>query len=604
MDIQDRKSTATILRRVAPYLWGKSFDFRARVVLALAALGLSKVFTALTPFYFGKGVDALTPTEASPGFWLGLGAISLVVIYGLTRIAGVGFAQLRDYLFSKVGQRALRTLAIETFSHIHALSLRYHLTRKTGAMIRIVDRGVKGVDFLLRFLLFSVGPLILEIGILVGLFLGWYGWQYALTLTLTIVAYTWFTFSVTEARTRIRRAMNDADQTGNQRALDSLLNFETVKYFAAERRETERYDRAMASYETAAVRSANSLAGLNFGQAFIITVGIIVVMILAAREVSSGVFTVGDFVAINAYMIQITVPLNFLGTVYREIRQSLVDMGQMFDLLEQDPEIKDRENAVPLVVKGGNVRFDQIAFSYDPERQILRGLTLDLPAGKTIAVVGPSGSGKSTLARLIYRFYDPQSGALLIDGQDIRDVTQQSLRENIGIVPQDTVLFNDSIYYNIAYGNPDASHEDILAAARAAQIHEFVLRLPNGYDTEVGERGLKLSGGEKQRVGIARTLLKNPPILILDEATSALDTETERGIIDALRTLSQNRTVLTIAHRLSTVVNADEIIVMRSGEIVERGTHRVLLAKNGQYATMWAQQQAEEEAEQGKDQAI
>ncbi len=590
---EERQSGFQVLKSVAPYLWAPEFSMRARVVLALVALLLSNAIIAATPYFFGVAVDALSG-ENSLNYWVALGPVVLVVIYGIFRAAGLGFAQLRDFLFAPVAQRALRMLALETFEHIHNLSLRYHLTRKTGSMIRVVERGVKGVEFLLRFMLFSLGPLVLQLILMLIIFWVAFDWRYCLVTLGVIVVYVWFTFSVTEMRVRIRRQMNEADQRANQRALDSLLNFETVKYFNAERPEAERYDMAMAGYEKAAISTSNTLAGLNFGQAFIISVGIVIVMLMAVWDVRAGVLTVGDFVMVNAYMIQITTPLNFLGTVYREIRQSLVDMADMFNLLSQDPEIKDDEDARELVVSKGEVAFEDVDFGYEDDRQILHKLSLTLPAGKTTAVVGPSGSGKSTLARLIYRFYDPVRGRISIDGQDLRDVSQHSLRAALGIVPQDTVLFNDTIGYNIAYGRLGATHEEVVEVAKAAQIHDFIMRLPNGYETEVGERGLKLSGGEKQRVGIARTLLKNPPILILDEATSALDTQTEQGILGALRRMAKGRTVLTIAHRLSTVVDADEIIVLVQGRIEERGTHSQLLKAGNRYAQMWEQQQAEE----------
>ncbi len=589
-----RRSGWNVIKSISPYLWGDSFETRARVVLALAALLLSNAIIAATPYFFGVAVDALNSDNTDVNYWVALGPVALVIIYGIFRAAGLGFAQLRDYLFAPVAQHALRRIALETFQHIHALSLRYHLTRKTGAMIRVVERGVKGVEFLLRFMLFSLGPLVLQLILMLIIFWVAFDWRYCVVTLGVIAVYVWFTFSVTEMRVRIRRQMNEADQRANQRALDSLLNYETVKYFNAEKPEAERYDLAMEGYEKAAISTTNTLAALNFGQAFIISVGIVIVMVMAIWDVRAGALSVGDFVMVNAYMIQITTPLNFLGTVYREIRQSLIDMGDMFDLLEQKPEISDRPDAKTLQVVHGEVNFSHVDFGYEDDRQILNDLSLTFPAGKTTAVVGPSGSGKSTLARLLYRFYDPQSGSVQIDGQDLRDVTQESLRAALGIVPQDTVLFNDTIGYNIAYGRPGAMQDEIENVAKAAQIHDFIQRLPKGYDTEVGERGLKLSGGEKQRVGIARTLLKNPPILILDEATSALDSQTEQGILGALEHMSEGRTVMTIAHRLSTVVHADEIIVLVQGQIEERGTHRELLRLGGRYAQMWEQQQAEE----------
>jgi ATP-binding cassette subfamily B protein len=522
--------------------------------------------------------------------------VGITVAYGMARLMGVGFQQLRDVIFAAVGQRALRKIALETFQHIHALSLRYHITRKTGGLSRIIERGVKGVEFLLRFLLFSIGPLIVELTLIALVLAVVFDIWYLAVVVVTIALYVWFTFKVTEWRVKIRKEMNDQDTDANQKAIDSLLNFETVKYFGAEDREASRYDSSMERYVAAALKTSYSLAFLNFGQSLLITTGLVVVMVMAAIGVSNGTLTVGDFVMVNAYMIQITMPLNFLGTVYREIRQALVDMGEMFDLLEQPAEVKDKPDALDLNVTGGRVEFDDIAFGYDDARPILKGVSLDVPAGQTVAIVGPSGSGKSTIGRLLFRFYDVGDGALRIDGQDIRDVTQKSLHSAIGVVPQDTVLFNDTIYYNIAYGRPEASHSEVVEAAKAAKIHDFIEGLPEGYQTAVGERGLKLSGGEKQRVGIARTLLKNPPILLLDEATSALDTETEAEIQHELEGLGQGRTVITIAHRLSTIAHADRIVVLEKGVIVEEGTHDGLLQEEGRYASLWAMQASEEDA--------
>ncbi len=598
-DIPARPATGmSTLRRVAPYLWPDGQPWvKRRVVLALVFLLAAKLVSVTTPWIYKLAVDNLSGDTPDVGMILGLGAAGLVVAYGLARLGAVVFGELRDAVFVRVGQRAIRRLAIETFTHIHRLSLRYHITRKTGGLSRIIERGVKGVDFLLRFLLFSIGPLILELSMVSVIFALVFGWEYAAVVIITIALYVAFTFKVTEWRVKLRREMNDQDTDANQKAIDSLLNFETVKYFNAETREADRYDGAMQQYETAAVKTGLSLSFLNVGQAFLITTGLVIVMVMSALGVQAGTLTVGDFVMVNAYMIQITMPLNFLGTVYREIRQALVDMGEMFGLLGQPAEVTDAPDAKALVVKGGEIVFDNVHFSYEPDREILKGISFRVGPGQRVALVGTSGSGKSTIGRLLFRFYDIQSGAIRIDGQDIRDVTQASLHQAIGVVPQDTVLFNDTVLYNIAYGRAGASRNEIEAAARGAKIHDFVASLPQGYDTTVGERGLKLSGGEKQRVGIARTLLKNPPLLILDEATSALDTQTERAIQDSLRDMGQGRSVITIAHRLSTIADADQIIVLEAGQIVEQGRHEELLARNGRYAAMWERQSAEEETE-------
>ena len=594
----DQLNGMRTIRRVIPYLWPAGQNWvKRRVVLALAVLFLAKLIAVGTPLFYKGAVDSLAGEDGgSSALFLALGAVGLTLAYGMARLMNVGFQQLRDVAFARVGQRALRQLALETFTHIHRLSLRYHITRKTGGLSRIIERGVKGVDFLLRFLLFSIGPLALELLMIsVVLFFLFDVW-YLAVVVLTIALYVWFTFRVTEWRVKIRKEMNDQDTDANQKAIDSLLNFETVKYFGAEAREAARYDGAMAQYEQAALKTNYTLAFLNFGQSLLITGGLVVVMVMAAIGVQNGALTVGDFVMVNAYMIQITLPLNFLGTVYREIRQALVDMGQMFDLLEQPSEVTDKPDADVLNVQGGEVELDDIMFGYDAARPILKGVSLRVGAGQTVAIVGSSGSGKSTIGRLLFRFYDVSGGALKIDGQDVRDVTQESLHAQIGVVPQDTVLFNDTILYNIAYGRADASRSEIEAAAKAAKIHDFIQGLPDGYATTVGERGLKLSGGEKQRVGIARTLLKNPPILLLDEATSALDTETEMEIQAELKAMGQGRTVITIAHRLSTIADADRIVVLENGVIVEEGTHDALLAKGDRYAQLWNRQQQDEAA--------
>ncbi len=594
-DNHDRAATGgQTIRRALPYLWpdGQAWVKR-RVVIALLMLVMAKVISVLTPFLYKAAVDALAGDTPSGAMLIALTAVGLTVAYGLARLGSIAFNELRDIVFVRVGQRALRQLALETFTHIHRLSMRYHITRKTGGLSRIIERGVKGVDFLLRFMLLSIGPLVLELTMVSIIFWVVFGWQYMAVVVVTITIYVLFTFRVTEWRVKVRREMNNQDTDANQKAIDSLLNYETVKFFSAEGREAARYDAAMAAYEAAAVKTGYSLSFLNFGQATLITTGLVIVMVMAATGVQAGTLTVGDFVMVNAYMIQITLPLNFLGTVYREIRQALVDMGEMFGLLNQPSEVTDKPDAAALIVRGGAVTFDDVTFGYDPERGILKGVSLSVGAGQKVALVGPSGSGKSTIGRLLFRFYDVTGGAIRIDGQDLRDVTQSSLHDAIGVVPQDTVLFNDTIRYNIAYGRDGATQAQVEGAARAAKIHDFITSLPDGYDTTVGERGLKLSGGEKQRVGIARTLLKNPPILLLDEATSALDTQTERDIQDSLRDMGQGRTVLTIAHRLSTIADADIIVVLEDGQITEQGTHDALLAHQGRYAAMWERQSAE-----------
>ncbi len=588
----ERRSALRTIFRVVPYLWPRDrFDIRVRVIVALLFLVIAKAVINFAPFLYRDAVNALTDTGNSPFL---LGALGLTVAYGVARLLSRGFEQLRDVVFAVVAQRAFRNLALETFQHIHKLSLRYHISRKTGALSRIIERGVKGLEFLLRFLLFSIGPLVLELLIIAGIMFFWFDYSYLAVIIIMISAYVWFTLKVTEWRVKIRKFMNDQDTDANQKAIDSLLNYETVKYFNAEEREAKRYDGALKLYENAALKTAYSLAFLNFGQSLIITAGLIIVMAMAAIGVQNGYLTVGDFVMVNAYMIQITMPLNFLGTVYREIRQGLVDMSEMFDLLEQPAELVDSQHASELNLKGGHISIKNVTFGYDEKRPILQDVSLEINPGETVAIVGPSGSGKSTLGRLLFRFYDVQKGAIKIDGQDVRDITQTSLHGSIGVVPQDTVLFNDTIYYNIAYGLDNPSRSRVEKAAKDAQIHDFIMALPAGYETTVGERGLKLSGGEKQRVGIARTLLKNPPILLLDEATSALDTETEREIRDALTNASEGRSVLTIAHRLSTIAHADRIIVLENGCIVEVGDHEALLLKKERYYSLWTKQLSEE----------
>jgi ABC-type transport system involved in Fe-S cluster assembly fused permease/ATPase subunit len=576
------------LWRLMPYLWPKGRpDLRFRVVVSILFLILATGFTSVSPLIYGWTVDRLKPTAGN----VAIGTVmALIAAYMVSRILLQAFAQLRDGVFAKVQYHAMREVAVETFAHVHTLSMRFHLERKTGGLSRVIERGTKGIDTLLSFALFSIFPTILLLVFYSAILLVTLNVWVALSTIVMVVAYTWFTFAITRWRIAFRREMNQSDTDANTKAVDSLLNFETVKYFNNEKHETQRYDVSMEKFVNASIQSDISLYILNTGQAAIMALGLGAVMALTAWGIAHGQFSIGLFVAGNAILIQLYQPLNLLGTVYREITQGLVDMEAMFRLLNRPQEVKDKPGAEPLVVKGGEIRFDDVVFAYDPERIVLKGISFTVPAGKTVAIVGPSGAGKSTISRILYRFYDIKSGQVTIDGQDIRDVTQESLRAVIGIVPQDTVLFNDTVKYNIAYGRIGANEADIKEAARLAQIDKFIVELPMGYDSMVGERGLKLSGGEKQRVAIARTILKNPPILLLDEATSALDTGTERDIQSALNEVSRNRTSLVIAHRLSTVIDADEILVLDHGKIIERGRHSELLALNGHYASMWNKQ--------------
>ncbi len=571
-----------------PYLWPKGQpELRARVFASIFFLVLATASTSISPLFYGWAVDVLAKTPAE----IVLGAaLSWIAAYTLSRILMQAFAQLRDGVFAKVQYHAMREVAVSTFAHVHTLSLRFHLERKTGGLSRVIERGTKGIDTLLSFALFSIFPtIVLLVFYAIILFIK-LNLTIALVTVAMVITYVWFTFAVTRWRIQFRRDMNQSDQDANTKAVDSLLNYETVKYFNNEKHETRRFDKSMEKYSRASIQAQISLSVLNTGQALIMALGLGAVMALAAMGIKAGQFTVGTLVAANAILVQLYIPLNLLGTVYREITQALVDMEAMFRLLNQPREVKDKPNAPPLAVTHGEIRFDNVVFAYEPARTVLKGISFTVPAGKTVAVVGPSGAGKSTISRILYRFYDIKSGSVTIDGQDIRDVTQESLRAVIGIVPQDTVLFNDTVRYNIAYGRIGATEAEIKDAARYAQIDKFIVELPLGYDAMVGERGLKLSGGEKQRVAIARTILKNPPILLLDEATSALDTGTEREIQSALNEISRNRTALVIAHRLSTVVDADEILVLDHGEIIERGRHSELVAAGGHYAAMWNKQ--------------
>ncbi len=592
------KADWNTIRTLLPYLWPRGeWTIRARVVVALLCLVTAKLATVMVPVLYKEAVDLIS----AEGAFVVTALVGILIGYGISRVAQQAFAELRDFFFARVGQRAIRAVGLKTFRHLHSLSLRFHLDRQTGGLSRAIERGVKGIEFLLTFMLFNIVPTLLEITMVCGILWAVFDIWYALVTFVTVSLYVAFTFSVTEWRMKFRREMNEMDSKANTRAIDSLLNYETVKYFGNEEHEANRFDRSLRRYEDAAVRSKTTLALVNIGQGFIIAVGLTLVMTMAGFDIQSGAMTVGGFVMVNTYLMQLFQPLNFLGFVYREIKQSLTDMEAMFRLTAEQREVTDAEDAPDLVANGGTVTFHDVRFGYGPDREILKGLSFEVPAGKTVAIVGPSGAGKSTISRLLFRFYDVTDGAIEIDGQDIRSITQASLRRSIGIVPQDTVLFNDTVYYNIAYGRPDAGPAEIEAAAKLASIHDFVMGLPDGYNTSVGERGLKLSGGEKQRVAIARTILKRPAIFLFDEATSALDSHTEKAIQRSLAEVSANHTTLTIAHRLSTIVEADEIIVLRDGVIAERGRHHELLDRDGIYAGMWREQQkASRQAETGE----
>jgi len=581
------------IKTLMPYLWpDNEWGLRARVMIAVLFLVFAKVINVTVPIIYKQIIDALA-NGVTASILIPTG---LIIAYGLARLSAQAFGDIRDAIFTKVAQRAIRLAGLKTFRHLHQLSLRFHLQRKTGAISRAVERGTKGIEFLLRFMLFNILPTLLEILFVTIILWNLYNWVFAAITFFTLSIYITWTLVFTEWRLQFRRTMNETDNEAHTKAIDSLLNYETVKYFSNESHETNRFDQALKGYEKAAVKSETSLAFLNIGQGSIIAIGSIASMMLAAKALSNGDMTIGDFVLINTYLLQLFMPLNFLGFVYREIKRSLTDMESMFELLARKPDVIEADNAQDLKINGGKVQFKNINFSYDERRPILKNVSFTVPAGKTVALVGASGSGKSTISRLLFRFYDAQSGQVLIDGQDIRQLTQSSIRQAIGMVPQDTVLFNDSIFYNIAYGRPNASPSDVENAAKLARIHDFIMALPDGYQSAVGERGLKLSGGEKQRVAIARTILKNPTIMVFDEATSALDSSTEQEILQSLKEVSSNRTTLTIAHRLSTIQDAHEILVFDQGVITERGTHKQLLNKKALYATMWTRQQEAAEA--------
>jgi ABC-type transport system involved in Fe-S cluster assembly fused permease/ATPase subunit len=599
----ERATLVGTLAHLWPYIWpGDRVDLKMRVVWSVVLLLVAKVATLAVPFTFKWAIDALTGADSAPlqssnwRLWLIASPLIMTASYGGLRVLMAVLTQWRDGIFARVAMHAVRKLAYLTFVHMHELSLRFHLERKTGGLTRVLERGRSGIEVIVRMVILQLVPTIVEVSLLMGVLLWKFDWRYVLATLITVVVFMYYTYIATEWRIEIRRKMNESDTEANTKAIDSLLNYETVKYFSAEQREATRYDRSMERYERASVKTYTSLAVLNTGQAVIFTAGLTATMVMCAIGVRGGKNTVGDFVMINAMMIQLYQPLNFMGMVYREIKQAIIDIEKMFDVLSRNPEVKDLPGAKPLIVTSGQLRFEDVTFAYDPERAILKGLSFEVPAGKTVAIVGPSGAGKSTISRLLFRLYDLSSGRILIDGQDIRGVTQASLRASIGMVPQDTVLFNDTIRYNIRYGRWDATDAEVEQAAQLAQIDPFIRLSPRGYETQVGERGLKLSGGEKQRVAIARTVLKAPPILVLDEATSALDSHTEHEIQEALERVSRNRTSLVIAHRLSTIVGADEIIVLDQGRIAERGTHSQLLASGGLYASMWNRQREAQEA--------
>jgi ABC-type transport system involved in Fe-S cluster assembly fused permease/ATPase subunit len=585
----------SILRTLLPFVWPKDRpDLRRRVVAAGVVLLIAKLVTVVTPFSYKYAVDWLTAADAaSVQTALVLAPIMMIVAYGVGRVMMMVLTQIRDVLFTRVGQHAVRQLSNQTFRHLHALSLRFHLERKTGGLSRVIERGRAAVELIIRMGILNSIPTALELVLVLSIVAWLFGWEFVLVIMVTVVAYVAYTFKASEWRIAIRREWNDSDTEANTKAVDSLLNYETVKYFGNENWEARRFDHSMERYERSAMKAYVSLSWLNIGQSLIFTAGLTVCMLLAARGITQGVYTVGDFVMVNAQLIQLYVPLNFLGMVYRELKQGLIDIEAMFELLGRDPEIKDAPDAKPLIVTEGRIRFENVHFAYDPERQILKGIDFEVPAGKMVAIVGPSGAGKSTISRLLFRFYGMQQGRITIDGQDIIKVQQASLRAAIGMVPQDTVLFNDTIGYNIRYGRPDATDDEVRAAARMAQIDDFIQMLPDGYKTQVGERGLKLSGGEKQRVAIARALLKDPQIMIFDEATSSLDSHAEQAILAAAREVAADRTTLVIAHRLSTITDADRIVFLERGRVVESGTHDELLAKDGAYARAWRLQQRE-----------